>query len=734
MTSIDSSLSITDKKEQPTGLETIETKKFGTFTGVFRPTILTILGVMMYLREGWVVGNAGLIGAIMIILMAYVITGTTALSISSITTNIRLGAGGVFSIVGQSLGLEVGGSIGLPFYLAQGLSTAMYIYGFMEGWLYIYPDHHPVLILLAVFALVFILSYISANLAFKVQLIVMLGVAAALISVFMGAYTRPQLETPQLWGDFAQDGYWGLFAVFFTAATGIMVGASMSGNLKNARHSIPLGTIAAWGFTLLVYLSFAVWYSLVATPQELQENLTIAIDRAYWGPAVLVGVLSSCFTAALSSFVAAPRTLQSLGAHKIVPYGHLLSRLHNGEPRFAMVFTGLLVLIVLFLGDLNTIAQVLTMFFLLTYFTINSVLLIEQRLNLISFRPALQISKWIPLTGTLSCLSAIIIINPFWGLVAILLSISIYIYLDQRDLQYPWETVHSGLFVAIANWAAKKIVTELDREHLRSWKPDLLIPIERRTSLEGHYRLLQSLVFPQGSVQVIAMMKDRDILPLLGLKQVIRDMQEEGIFASSAIVDSTDYLRSLDAAVAVSKGSFFRPNTFFLSIEGRSQSELQGILEIAEKNEMGVVFFASHPDAQLGREKKINLWVRDQSPDWQLSIHLGNIDLPLLLGYKLLQNWNSNMRVLSVVSQSEHVFDAEQYLTDLMETARIPKKFQIQVEHAEFFEFLNRSPQADLNIFGLSNVVDKTFLQRLVSDTKSSCMFVKDSNHESVLA
>ncbi len=73
-------------------------KTFSTFSGVFTPTTLTILGVIMYIRAPWVVGNAGVIGALMIVLLSVAITLTTALSLSSITTNIRIGAGGAFSI------------------------------------------------------------------------------------------------------------------------------------------------------------------------------------------------------------------------------------------------------------------------------------------------------------------------------------------------------------------------------------------------------------------------------------------------------------------------------------------------------------------------------------------------------------------------------------------------------------------------------------------------------------
>ena len=131
--------------------EDLRIKKFGTFGGVFTPTLLTILGVIMYLRLGWVVGNAGLLGAWLIIVIAFMITLTTALSMSSITTNIRIGAGGAYAIISQSLGLEVGGSLGIPRYVSQGLAVTMYIFGFREGWLSIFPGHPAFLVDVIVF-------------------------------------------------------------------------------------------------------------------------------------------------------------------------------------------------------------------------------------------------------------------------------------------------------------------------------------------------------------------------------------------------------------------------------------------------------------------------------------------------------------------------------------------------------------------------------------------------------
>ena len=147
----------------------------------------------------------------------------------------------------------------------------------------------------------------------------------------------------------------------------------------------------AWGISLFVYLALAVWYALLGSPEELKDTTHIfAVQKAFWGPAVLIGIMSSCFSASLSSLVAGPRVLAALGGHRILPFSDFFQKLRNGEPRNASLFTGGMVLIALLLGDLNSLARVLTIFFLVIYFMINLVLLIEQRLQMISFAPAIQ--------------------------------------------------------------------------------------------------------------------------------------------------------------------------------------------------------------------------------------------------------------------------------------------------------------------------------------------------------
>lgn len=263
---------------------TLSDEKYGTFGGVFTPTLLTILGVIMYLRTGWVVGNAGLAGGMLIIGLAFAITAATALSMSSITTNIRIGAGGAYSIISQSLGLEVGGSVGIPLYLSQTLAVTMYIFGFREGWLWAFPEHPAFLVDIGIFVLIFGIAYASAGLAFQVQYGILAVIIASLISVGIAAGTGSMeysLSEVQLWGDYPgspEDGFpgtsfWVVFAVFFPAATGIMAGANMSGELEDPRESIPLGTLGAIGVSFVVYMALAVWLGLPGrTGEQLHHH------------------------------------------------------------------------------------------------------------------------------------------------------------------------------------------------------------------------------------------------------------------------------------------------------------------------------------------------------------------------------------------------------------------------------------------------------------------------------
>jgi amino acid transporter len=722
-------------------------RKYGTFGGVFTPTLLTILGVIMYLRSGWVVGNAGIVGGTLIMVVAFTIVTATALSMSSITTNIRIGAGGAYSIISQSLGLEVGGSVGIPLYLAQALAVTMYIFGFREGWLWIFPDHPALLVDLVAFALIMGIAYSSAALAFRIQYGILAVIIASLISVGIAAYVEPMpysIEEMQLWGefpgapedDFPGTSFWVVFAVFFPAATGIMAGANMSGELKNPRSSIPKGTLGAIGVSFVVYLLLALWLASVATPEELVNNYTIMIDEAYWGPAVVAGLLGATFSSALASTVGAPRILQALGDHNILPSGEWLAeRTNRGEPRNAIFITGAIVFAALMVRDLNAIAPLITMFFMITYMMINFVVFTEQTLGLVSFRPLLQIPRVVSFFGVVGCLFAMFIVNPTFSLIALAVVVGFYALLLRRTLETELADVRSGLFVSLAEWAAKQ-VSELSAKQERAWKPNLLVPVEDTDTLRGTFLLLQDIAAPKGSVKLLGLASNRSPHHL---SEQINDLtgafRKRGVFASSTTIKAHAFAEGLTAGVQALRGAFFKPNILFLPLPETEERErdYQAVLRDIAEEQMGVLIYAPHGRAGLGQRDAINVWVADQSPHWEISMNIGNLDLPLLTAYKLKRNWNAQMRIITVVEDPGDRESARMFLETIIDLARMPEA-EVIVESGTFEETVPNVPQADLNIFGLAPEPDFDSLRQYLHLTRSSCLFVRDSGEESALA
>jgi amino acid transporter len=726
-------------------------KKFGTFAGVFTPTLLTILGVIMYLRTGWVVGNAGVLGGLGVILLAFGITIATGLSMASITTNIRIGAGGAYSIISQSLGIEVGGSVGIPLYLSQALAVAMYVFGFREGWRFIFPDHPALLVDLGMFGVVLAIALVSASFAFRVQYAIMAVIGASLASVAAAAATgsmQYDLADVGLVGPYPgapEDGFsgatfWTVFAVFFPAATGIMAGANMSGDLKDPRRSIPIGTMAAIGVSLVIYLMLAYWLARSATPEELVSDYTIMVERAYWGPAVLAGLLGATFSSALASIVGAPRVLQALGEHAILPRGPWLAhRTPKGEPRHALYVTAAIVLAGLLLRDLNTIAPLITMFFLITYGMINFVVLVEGRLGLVSFRPLFSIPQAVPLLGLAGCLLAMFVVNPAFGLTAVVVVVVVYWLLIRRKIEAPYGDLRSGLFVAVAEWGAKR-VGDMEGQQTRAWKPNLLVPVEDAAVLRGHFSLVESLAFPKGSVKLVGLDTGGPADGLDRLPTLSYAFRRRGVFSSYTVIDTADYGDGLVKSMQALRGAFFRPNVLFLPIPDSDMPNVQAreeayrhAVEEARKQAMGTLVYAPHPTASLAKRQQINVWIHDRTPDWSISMDIGNLDLSLLIAFKLKRNWGGRIRLITVVRDERERAPAQHFLERLIDLARLPDTEPLAVT-AGFRDYVVEAPHADINLFGLQPVADFDFMRALVRAMRSSAIFVRDSGEESALA
>ncbi len=213
-------------------------KKFGTFAGVFTPSILTILGVIMYMRLGWVVGNAGLLGAIGIIVIAHIIAVTTGLSVSSVATDKKIGAGGIYYVLSRSMGIPIGGSIGIALFVGTAFSIALYLIGFSESFNSYFGygmsvNDFRITGTIALMALT-ILALISTSVALKAQFFILAAIVISLVSIFFGTTEFAPQSVPLFSTEDAVP-LEIVFAIFFPAVTGFTAGIAMSGDLKDPK-------------------------------------------------------------------------------------------------------------------------------------------------------------------------------------------------------------------------------------------------------------------------------------------------------------------------------------------------------------------------------------------------------------------------------------------------------------------------------------------------------------------
>jgi hypothetical protein len=210
---------------------------------------------------------------------------------------------------------------------------------------------------------------------------------------------------------------------------------------------------------------------------------------------------------------------------------------------------------------------------------------------------------------------------------------------------------------------------------------------------------------------------------------------KDGIFARAALLEVSDYAPGVRTGMEVLRGIFFKPNILFLPVTPDSdETTLQFMLDRAIENDMGAILFARHPETGIGQEQAINVWIRDQSPAWEVGLRLSNLDLNLLLAYQLARNWQADITLLTLIASEAEQANGEQFLADLINIGRTPRQTRAIVQSSALDDYLPNAPLADLHIFGLQEQVNLSFIQNMVTATNASCIFVRSSGQESALA
>lgn len=679
--------------------------QFGTFRGVFLPSILTILGVVMYLRFGWVLGNVGLLKTILIVTLATSITSLTGLALSSLATNAKVGPGGAYFLISRSFGLEPGAAVGLPLFLAQALGISFYIAGFAESVAQVRSGMSPQLIGVITLLGLGVIAYISADLALKAQLWVLAAIIFSLLMFFLGR--APEASTSVTLTELpTRYGFWAVFAVFFPAVTGIEAGISMSGDLKNPSRSLPLGTFLAIGTGFLVYLAIPVFLSLHGiSEQMLMENSLIMRDVALWGHAIIIGLWGASLSSAMGAMLGAPRTLQALAVDRILPPFLARSYGKKSDPRVATVVTFSIALAGILLGDLNVIAPVLSMFFLTSYGALNLAAGIESLIASPSWRPKFKVPWQVNIVGAVACFAVMFKINALAAAIALLVTLGIYYWMTKRIQEVRWGDVRFGLVQTVLQLSLK--LASDTRRGIQTWKPDVhtwkpnilvlsRLPKPAKLLIQFADAAARGSFLSVGTVLTEPSVTPNRIENAHGLVQ--KSLEDAGVEAQIQVVHAPDLFTGMRSLATTYGFGSLKPNTMLVGYgdKVKGQPGYLDVLQTIMRMKRNLILLRDF-DEEMSKGKRIDIWRRGSSP---------NTGLMLTLAYLLTQSesWKDARLVIKTLLPKEAEVNASQ---EELQRLIMPDRLHAEVEIVfgdtgrDFCEMYNSSKDADLVFLGL---------------------------------
>ena len=679
--------------------------KFSTFGGVFTPSILTILGVIMYLRLPWIVGQAGLWMTLGIIVVAHVIAVTTGLSVSSIATDKRVRIGGNYYIISRSLGLSIGGTLGIALFVGLSFSVSLYIIGFVESFLPavgIEPTKMAVRLYgtgatLAVAAIVLI----STSLAIKTQYFIMVAIALSLVSVVMGSSPSPIAE-PAL--DRLGDGQplMVLFGIFFPAVTGFTAGVQMSGDLRDPKRSIPLGTMLSIGVGLVIYIAFATFLAYRVDVDSLVGNTNVLQEVALVPALLYAGIWGATLSSAMGSLLGAPRILQATSLDRITP--RIFGRGYGptNEPRNALVMTLLIAEAGILLGELNLIAAIISIFFITTYGFINLSCAIESWASA-DFRPSFRIPTWVSGLGALASFLVMIELDLLSFAGATVIMGLLYLYLKRQELSLESGDTWEGVWASVIR-SGLRYLSQAET-HVRNWRPNIIL-FSGGTSARPHLIELGRWI-----VRTRGMLSNFDLVEAPAGKVLFQKGEQaqheteetlEGVF--SRRLECSDIYAGMQGIAQVYGFSGLEPNTVLMGWARNAREPLRfaQLLTHFRDLDYNVLLLDYDEELGFGRQERIDIW-------WRGGNNNATLALAILKYLMISDEWQeAEARILILLDSSSMVNRVRRNMLQMLEEQRLTATVKVinnAIDRATFTDVIRReSSNTDLVILGIGTV------------------------------
>ncbi|KAJ5309027.1 hypothetical protein N7508_004406 [Penicillium antarcticum] len=517
--------SSTDRKDKGHRSRSVdEPKKLGTFSGVFVPTTLNVLSILMFLRFGFILGQAGVLGILGLLLVSYTINLVTTMSLSAIATNGTVRGGGAYYLISRSLGPEFGGSIGIVFYLGYVFNTGMNAVGLVDcftqnfgtqsgDWANFLEEGFWWQYLWGTVILVFCTSICLAGSSIFARasngLLIILLVATfsiPLSALFMKPFSLPHqgveftgLRLKTLMGNLkphltkgaagsqlkGRENFQDLFGILFPATGGIFAGASMSGDLKNPSKAIPKGTLSGLALTFITYALVILAMAASVTRESFYNNVNVIQVVNASDMVILLGEFATSFFSALMGVIGSAKLLQAIARDSLLPgigiFGQGTRK--NDEPIYAIIVTFVFAQLTM-LFDINRIASFVTMTYLMTFLVMNLACFLLKIGSAPNFRPSFHYFNWqTAAAGTLVSGVSMFFVDGLYASGCVSILVMLFLLIHYSSPPKPWGDVSQSLIYH----QVRKYLLRLRQEHVKFWRPQILLFV---SDLDRQYKMV----------------------------------------------------------------------------------------------------------------------------------------------------------------------------------------------------------------------------------------------------
>jgi amino acid transporter len=699
--------------------------QFGT-SAVFFTAISTILGAIMFLRFGYAVANVGFMGTLAIILIGHAVTIPTAMALAEIATNQKVEGGGEYFIISRSFGSVPGAAIGISLFFSQAISVAFYMIAFAQAFSPLFEfintaygieiTDSRIVSLPALVVLMTIVMKKGADIGMKLLYVVVFFLFAALVLFFMGITDYEQtFSSARLFQTIEKpDDFFLVFAICFPAFTGMTAGVGLSGDLRDSRRSIPMGTLAATLCGMVIYVAIAFKLAVSATPQELAIDQLVMVKISLWGPMILIGLACATISSALGSALVAPRTLQALANDRIIPLPKLNAWLAKGngesnEPTNATaVVFGISVAIVM-MGDVDFVAQVISMFFMVTYGSICLISFLEHFAADPSYRPIFRSRWYISLFGAFACILLMFKMSTPYAILSITVMTTIYLVIsytnsDRKGLA----VIFQGTIFQTSRMLQVFLQKSRRHEQEDRWRPSVVCISRASFERFDAFDLLRWFSYRFGFGMYIhyitgylsraTMDESREVH-----KRLVRlaDVSHSNIYVDTIV--SPSYATALANVVQLPGISGKENNLILFEFSRNTQDHLEELIDnfrmVASAGFDLCVLGSS--DRGFGYHKEIHIWLGPHDNR--------NATLMILMGYIILghPDWKRG-EIKLFASFPEDALEVErEHLLAMIAKGRLPispKNVELIVADPSYSRIdvvRSRSQDADLIVFGL---------------------------------